>query len=301
MAPRRKKISLATKVGGNRRRRTPGFTESLKLAEARARIRANRPTNRRSMRSIRASIADMHYDEEAPHIVVRIIRWILALALLPLCYVTSATFVTQFTVTAKDATFWLSSPFWYFATGMLLMGGWFATGLLWNFFLYLYVLAHELTHIIFIHIYQGRVSEWGVSVEGGYVTTDKSNIVISLAPYFVPLWSIVVVLIYATIGIFVDLSPAAVKSLYVLLGFFWAFHLLWTLWMIPRDQPDLKDNGTFLSLTIIYLANLLILVGLTCIASPDMSFRGYGKEWYHNARELAEFGHGIVRRLMNKA
>ena len=122
-------------------------------------------------------------------------------------------------------------------------------------------------------------AEWGASSDGGYVTTDKSNILIALAPYFVPLWAALTVGIYACVGVFVDLSPAALKSLYGLLGFFWAFHLLWTLWMIPRDQPDLRENGTFLSLIIIYLANLLILVSLTCLASPGMSFQGFVIEW----------------------
>ena len=61
--------------------------------------------------------------------------------------------------------------------------------------------------------------------------------------------------------------------------------MLWTLWMIPRDQPDLKENGTFLSLVIIYLANLLLLVLLLCAAhdAPLASAREFGMDWMRNA------------------
>ena len=178
------------------------------------------------------------------------------------------------------------------------MTGWFASGLLWNAFLYIYVLGHELTHIVFIWLFRGTVSDWGVSVDGGYVTTDKSNIVIALAPYFLPLWAALIVGIFALVGCFVDLSPVALKSLYGMLGFFWSFHLLWTLWMIPRDQPDLRDNGTFLSLMIIYLANLMILVALVCMASPEMGFRGFASGWLGNAREAWEGAELLLRRAL---
>ena len=298
MAPPRKSIRLGSKTGGNRRRTRPGFTESLKLAQARARVRANRPANRRGRKWVHAAIAETYPVDDSPHLLLRMFRWMLGLGLAPLAVITSWTFFNLFSTAALDHQFWTSAPFWYFATGAVLMVAWFATGLLWDLFLYLYVLGHELTHILFIRLCRGTVSEWGASIDGGYVTTDKSNILIALAPYFVPLWAALTVGIYACVGVFVDLSPAALKSLYALLGFFWAFHLLWTLWMIPRDQPDLRENGTFLSLVVIYLANLLILVTLTCLASPEMSFRGFAVEWIHNAREGADVVRTLVTHVM---
>ncbi len=45
------------------------------------------------------------------------------------------------------------------------------------------------------------------------------------------------------------------------LGFWWCFHLFWTAWIIPKDQPDLADNGTFFSLILVYFANLLLSPG----------------------------------------
>lgn len=298
MAVKRKKVTLGSKTTKNRRRKRPSFSEALKLADARARAKVNRPSNRRALKSVRAAISGTIDLEETPGLALRMGRWLLAIMLLPLCGVTSWTFFSQFSDVALRLDFWRTSAFWYFATGGLLMTGWFATGLLKDYFLYLYVLGHELTHIVFIWMFRGKVSDWGVSVDGGYVTTDKSNIVIALAPYFVPLWAALVVAVFAVVGFFVELPDAAMKSLFGLLGFCWAFHLLWTLWMIPRDQPDLRENGTFLSLTIIYLANLLILVGLMCLASDEMGFRGFAREWLANARETGEGIEMTLRRLL---
>jgi len=84
------------------------------------------------------------------------------------------------------------------------------------------------------------------------------------------------------------------RLLYALLGVTWTFHMVWTLWMIPRDQPDLKENGTFLSLTVIYLANLLVLAGLLCVAaeSPLQNSREFAMEWFRHA---ATWGDMFVR------
>ncbi|MBB5353647.1 hypothetical protein HNR46_003908 [Haloferula luteola] len=290
MAAGRKELKLGSRTGNKRRRTRASFSEALKVADARARARAtrNRPAGRRRFKHIQAAIAVPYEDSSAsPDFLLRAFRWGLALTLLPLCGVTSWTYFDQLSGVALDRAFWITSEFWYFATGALLMTGWFVSGLFWNAFLYLYVLGHELTHILAIWLFRGKISDWGVSVDGGYVTTDKSNIFISLAPYFVPLWATLLMGTYAAFARFLEPTPTVEKTIDALLGFFWAFHLLWTLWMIPRDQPDLKENGTFLSLAIIYLANLLLVIFLTSLASDDFSLREFAREWLIRAEDLA--------------
>ena len=63
------------------------------------------------------------------------------------------------------------------------------------------------------------------------------------------------------------------------------FHMAWTLWMIPRDQPDLTETGTFLSLVLIYFGNLIVLIGLLCFAAPNPleSFKEFGFSWFGTA------------------
>ena len=125
MAAGRKQIRLGSKAGGNRRRVRPSFSEAVRLAEARARVRANRPANRRSQKWVHASIAGTATVDPTPGILLRLGRWMFALLLLPLCGITSWSFFTQFSSATLDHQFWQTSEFWYFATGGLLMVGWF--------------------------------------------------------------------------------------------------------------------------------------------------------------------------------
>jgi len=165
------------------------------------------------------------------------------------------------------------------------MLGWFFSKLAQPFFLYLYVFGHELTHAAFVKLYGGKVLEIEWGADGGYVTTDKSNWVISLSPYFVPFWSVVTVILYVVASFFWEIPPAGILVFYATMGATWTFHLAWTLWMIPRDQPDLSDNGTFLSLVLIYFGNLVVLIGLLCFssASPLLSLREFGYSWFATA------------------
>jgi len=291
----KKKIRLGSTTGNARRKRRQSFSEILARANARAHERINRRLNQRELKHVRAAIAGtavLGYEDPPMGIVNRMIRWMLGTLLLPLCWISSWTFFQQFTDAAQKREFWEMPAFWYFATGVLLMTGWFFSGLLRSFFLYLYVLGHELTHILSIWAFRGRVSDWGVSLEGGYVTTDKSNIFIALSPYFVPLWAALGVVVHLLLGLAFEMPPVSDKILFGWVGFFWAFHLLWTLWMIPRDQPDLRENGTFLSLVIIYLANQLVLAALLCAAAKPMGFAEFGEEWIANGARTME---GVLR------
>jgi hypothetical protein len=116
----------------------------------------------------------------------------------------------------------------------------------------------------------------------------------------VPFWSVVCVAVYAVLRVSVDLKPGWDLALYAAMGLTWTFHMVWTLWMIPRDQPDLKENGIFLSLVVIYLANLLVLVALLCVAegSPLGNCREFAMEWLRHA---ATWGDLILRGITQAA
>ena len=231
------------------------------------------------------AIEDIPADGEETHFSQRIIRFLLVCLLLPFCWVTTWTFLKSLSHATVEQGFWQSPQFWYFTVGVLLMLGWFWSKLAQSVFLYLYVFGHELTHAAFVKCFGGRVLEIQWSSEGGYVTTDKTNWVISLSPYFVPFWSIIAVIVYVAASLFFEILPVGNLVFYGVIGATWGFHLAWTLWMIPRDQPDLQDNGTFLSLVLIYFGNLLVLITLLCLASPSPgdSFRDFGYAWFGNA------------------
>lgn len=271
----------------NQRRTRISFAEVISSASQRAHEQANRRSGKRELKSVRAAIAatSMEDDAESVEWTRRLMRWLVGMFLLPLCWVTTWTFLSRFSNVTLEQGFWQSSEFWYFATGALLMIGWFWSGLLQSLFLYFYVLGHELTHAVCVLIFRGKVTDFYVSAEGGYITTNKTNLIIALSPYFVPFWSVIGALIYGAMRISADLKPGWDLAFYGMMGFTWTFHMVWTLWMIPRDQPDLKENGTFLSLVVIYLANLLVLVALLCAAeeAPLHNSREFGMEWLRHA------------------
>ena len=289
----------------NQRRERVSFAQVLSLANRRAHEQANRRGGNRGKKTIWAATATTAGDEhsETPEWTKRLLRWSLASLLLPLCWVTMWTFLSRFSQATVDPASWRTPEFWYFATGALLMIGWFWSGLFQAFFLYLYVLGHELTHAIFVVLYRGKVTEFHVSADGGYITTNKTNLIIALSPYFVPFWAIVAAIVYGSVRHFAALGPEWDRALYALLGLTWTFHMVWTLWMIPRDQPDLKENGTYLSLVVIYLANLLVLAGLLCVArgSPLENTRDFALEWFRHAATACDimlrWGHGLISDL----
>ncbi|MES2923232.1 MAG: hypothetical protein V4819_16875 [Verrucomicrobiota bacterium] len=286
----------------NQRRPRISFAQALSLANRRAHEQANRRSGNRGRKYVWAVTAAIESDEdrETPEWSKRLLRWSLASLLLPLCWVTMWTFLSRFSQATVETASWKTPEFWYFATGALVMIGWFWSGLFQSFFLYLYVLGHELTHAIFVLLYRGKVTEFHVSADGGYITTNKTNLVIALSPYFVPFWAVVAAVFYGALRHFAGLAPEWDRALYALLGLTWTFHMVWTLWMIPRDQPDLKENGTYLSLVVIYLANLLVLAGLLCIArgSPVENSREFAMEWFRHAATagdmLLRWGNSLV-------
>jgi len=284
--PKRRVPSPAKRKPANQRRTRTGFAEAIRRANRRAHEQANRRGGRRQLKSVRAAIAATDIEDlEQAAWSLRVLRWLTGLILLPACGVTTWTFLARFSDATLKRGFWQTPEFWYFATGSLLMAGWLGSGLLRGFFLYLYVLGHELTHAIFVLLFRGRVSDIHVSTQGGYITTNKTNLLIALSPYFVPFWSLVFGTLFVAARLLWQLDGYWDLAFYAVVGSSWSFHMLWTLWMIPRDQPDLRENGTFLSLVIIYLANLLLLIALMIAANdaPLRSAREFGMDWMRNA------------------
>ncbi|MGB1873649.1 MAG: hypothetical protein ACPIB0_00585 [Akkermansiaceae bacterium] len=315
----------------SRRSGRPTLREAFQGANLRAKQRANRRMGRRlGLTSVQAAIADTAgHDMIHLNIGQRMVRWFIALMILPFCIsITWALFSVSaeplFRASADTtATYWghlsghwaalsanwldlrlwgdflsaaitnASVNFLYFGIGFLLMVGWFFTGLLERLFLYFYVLGHELTHALFVYACGGKVGGIHVTADGGYVMTNKSNALIALSPYFLPFWSAVILALSSVIGVFYN-HPYEDHAIYFLVGFSWAFHLLWTLWMIPRDQPDLKENGIVFSLAIIYLANAIVISLLLCLASEDIGFKNLGMALLETSFNMVNFAINAV-------
>lgn len=278
-----------------RRAARPTLGETMKLAKQRTRdmqnIRAGRRAGMSAMAAIAESSGEFVCDDDF-HIPwpSRLMRWAVALLVLaPLCFITVLTLFQRVGDAHFLAHFYKTTEFVCFSAGVVLMVSWFFSGLLGDKFLYLYVLGHELTHAFFVYFCFGRISDMRVSTQGGYIMTNKSNLLIALSPYFVPFWSVVILAIYGLISIAIEI-PFGEQGLLVLLGGSWCFHMVWTIWMIPKDQPDLKEHGTFFSLMIIVFCNLVLLAAMVCAASPAITYKGFAFNWANIAWDLGEAG-----------
>jgi len=253
------------------------------------------PRTRRLKAATRAANYSPPAEREPMRIPLTWLKLVAGVLMLPLCLVTALAFFDTFMVAAVDRGFWRAQEFWFFGLGVLVWGIAF-----WGLPrpVSAYVFGHELTHAFFILLCGGRIEKFKTGPGGGYVVTDKNNVAISLSPYFVPIYTVVVILGFAVLALFVDVTRVYPDVLYgvadfkpawvlfALIGVTWGFHLTFTVWMIAKDQPDLRENGVFFSLVLIFLINLLVISAGLVFASPETTFREFGENWVSSMRGL---------------
>ncbi len=191
-----------------------------------------------------------------------------------------------------------SRAFRWFIGGAI---GWLALfPLLRSFCMIAYIFGHEMTHILAARLSGAKVFDWSVSRNGGWVDTDRSNTFISLSPYFIPLYTLLTVLIFTAIGAFTDLQePLALfgqpgwlmihplKTMYGLVGLTWAFHVTYTLYTLKDAQSDLLRNGEFFSVLLILLLNTMVAAAFLIIASPELTWQQAWECVTHTTENLA--------------
>ena len=128
-----------------------------------------------------------------------------------------------------------------------------------------YVFGHELTHAIWVLLFRGEVTGFSASASGGKVEATKSNFLITLAPYFFPIYSFLVIAIFYTMSLINRFMPdffELQRYFYIfifLVGFSWAFHVVLTISVMLKGQGDMKRTGLLFSLPIIYVMNVVVL------------------------------------------
>lgn len=209
--------------------------------------------------------------------------------LLPLCITMVFALGLQLwhsSAVVSNIEFWLSVPVWYAVMGAMVFAACILAGLMQTFLIYVYVLGHELTHALTAKIFGGKVSTFRITAEGGYVESDKDNVFIALAPYFVPIWML------CWMGVLCLVNLAFPFENYMAwfsagFGFWWFFHLYWTIWVIPREQPDMIENGLLFSLLMVFAFNIFILlVILVCFGVITPA--GYGADLLYAAEQLRD-------------
>ena len=179
------------------------------------------------------------------------VKAILAVLLLPLCVGTWQTLLNVVKGVGEALNVWVP-----LASGA---GCWVAIFLFLPRQAWLYVMGHEMTHVVWSWAFGGKLKQFKIGAKSGHVVVTKSNFLVALAPYFFPLYAIAVVLIFGIVNALWQ-EPNAVPVFHLLLGATYAFHVTWTWEVLRTRQSDISGQGYLFSTVVLLVGNLAVLI-----------------------------------------
>lgn len=178
-------------------------------------------------------------------------KMILGVLLLPLCFGAGKAFWLVLRHSGEATTFWVG-----FSAGAAC---WVVIYALLPKPMWIYVVGHEFTHALWTWLFGGKVKRFRVSSKGGHVVVTKSNFLIALAPYFFPVYAVLVVGVFVTGHLIWNWATYAVWF-HLLLGVAYAFHVTLTWHVLKTEQSDITEHGYLFSAVIIFLGNVTVLM-----------------------------------------
>ncbi|MDD5504578.1 MAG: M50 family metallopeptidase [Candidatus Omnitrophica bacterium] len=145
--------------------------------------------------------------------------------------------------------------------------------------LYPFVLSHELTHAIAALLTGAKVRSIQISSKGGSVSVSKNNVFIALSPYFVPLYTIIIILLWFAAERVLGSGPYQGWFLFAA-GFTLAFHIVLTVDFLKTRQTDLQYAGYPLSACLIYIINLVVVGFVLSFLFQGLVFSNFLKDSY---------------------
>ncbi len=125
--------------------------------------------------------------------------------------------------------------------------------------MWIYVFGHELTHALWAWLFGGKIKKMKVASSGGHVIVTKNNFLITLAPYFFPLYAVVLIAIFF-VGQWLWAWRPFLVYFDLLLGAAYAFHVTLTFHTLQTRQSDITSQGYLFSGVVIFLGNAAILL-----------------------------------------
>lgn len=207
-------------------------------------------------------------------------KMIIAVLLLPLCAGAIVALIRLLRIAGGSETFWVA-----------FLGGaacWIVVFLLLPKPMLIYVFGHELTHALWTWLFGGKVKRFKVTSSGGHVVISKSNFLIVLAPYFFPLYVVLLVALFALGHVLFGLS-SYLPVFHLLVGAAYAFHITLTWHILQTRQSDITSQGYLFSTVVIFLGNIgVLLIGLPMLTAKVSVLTAMG--WW-----LSETGHVFQR------
>ena len=223
----------------------------------------------------------------------RFFLFLLALIGTPLVWVLGHCFLKTLAVDWLNQPLWTASRFAFCAgcVAMVALYAWKGRAMA-----VLYVFAHELTHAVAGLCCFARIHQISIRSTGGFVRLSKSNVLITLAPYCVPFYLLIAVVLYGVQQyVAPDLIPFGCWAF--LFGVTAAFHLCYTAdALFSVSQPDTLEYGRFFSWWLIVVANLFFALFAITVTSPNYTLRSQASQVVAASRQVYQTLHaGVVR------
>jgi len=207
------------------------------------------------------------------------VKAVIATLLLPFCVGAISALIRIVRATGSADTIWVAT-----LAGALC---WWTVYLLLPKPMWVYVFGHELTHALWTWIFGGRVKKFKASAKGGHVVVTKSNFLIVLAPYFFPIYAVLLVLLFALGQVALGWTRYLVWF-HLLVGAAYGFHLTLTWHVLQTSQSDITSQGWFFSTVIIFLGNILVLLLGIPLLTARVSLLTALSWWMHETASLLQ-------------
>ena len=159
--------------------------------------------------------------------------------------------------------------------------------------LWLYVVGHELTHAIWAIAFGVKVKAMKISRRGGHVVLNRTHFLITLAPYFFPLYAVLWTAFFA-LGNAVWNWRAWMAFYHFGLGATYAFHATLTLHILRFRQPDLEMEGWLFSFVIIMVGNVTVLLGALPLLTQGVPMITVLQWWTQDTVRMFGIARGLV-------
>jgi len=206
---------------------------------------------------------------------MRILRFIISILLIPVCVITTISFYEGI-LSIKD----VSSSGLYFILGALLYS---MMHLLLFRLDFLYIFGHESMHAFATFCSGGKASNMKVSSKEGSVKTTTPNFFVMLAPYLMPVYTVIIAALYFILSFFIDITKYSSVFIF-LIGFTLMLHLAYTAESIRGKQSDLIKSGYLSSISFIYMVNLVVVFFIMSLFFQGASFVSFIVDVYEKTK-----------------
>jgi len=211
---------------------------------------------------------------------MNILRFIIGILLIPVCVIVTMSFydgIVRIKAVTESGVYFILGALFYSILHLLLFR-----------LDFLYVLGHEVMHAVATLFSGGKVKGMKVSRKEGSVKTTTPNFFVIMAPYLVPIYTVLIAFFYFLASFYIDTARYSPIFIF-LIGFTLMLHLSYTAESMRDKQSDLMKTGYLPSICFIYLTNLIIVFLIVSLLFSEVSFIDFIGDIYDKARVFYYF------------